>query len=285
MKQYDLIALDLDGTVLGPDGKVSPATKRAVRRVLNCGYRVAFATGRNYYESLPVLDAIGHYDAAIFVGGASVIDLAAGGESLHRQTMQSALAVEVCRAFAALGLPPMVLQDRAAAGVDFLIGPLAVPAVVRGWYERTNAVVREVADLEAADHAHTLRVSTLGPPPLVEAAEAMLAAEFAERTMFNKVKLAEVGVELLEVFDPSVNKWAGLLHVAARHDIPRERIVAVGDDMNDLHMIREAGLGVAMGNARPRIKALADRVIGSHAEDGLAAFLDELCDAAEARLS
>ena len=52
--------------------------------------------------------------------------------------------------------------------------------------------------------------------------------------------------------------------------------MAIGDDLNDLHMIQNAGLGVAMGNARPQIKAIAQRIIGTHTQDGLAAFLDEL---------
>ena len=132
MRAYDLIALDLDGTVLGPDGKVSPATRRAVRRALDSGYRVAFATGRNYYESLPVIEEIGHYDAAVFVGGASVLDTADGGRRLHRQTMRPALAVEVCRAFEALGLPPIVLQDRAATGGGLPVRPAGVPGGRQG---------------------------------------------------------------------------------------------------------------------------------------------------------
>ena len=283
MRKYDLIALDLDGTVLGPDGKVSAATKRAVTRAIECGHRVAFATGRNYYESLPVIDEIGHYDAAVFVGGASVIDTTpgGGGESLHRQTMEPALAVALCEAFERLGLPPIVLQDRSAVGVDFLYGPLAMPESVAKWHAITSAAVRRVDDLSTADHSHTMRVSTLGPPTLVDEAQAFLAAEFGERVFAYKTRLANFGVELLEALDPSVNKWAGIEHVAAKHGIPRERVVAVGDDMNDLHMIREAGLGVAMGNAREAIKEVADRVIGSHANDGLATFLDELCDEAE----
>jgi hydroxymethylpyrimidine pyrophosphatase-like HAD family hydrolase len=80
------------------------------------------------------------------------------------------------------------------------------------------------------------------------------------------------------VFDPSVNKWAGIRHVAARHGIRDEEIVAIGDDVNDLHMVRHAGLGVAMGNARPELLAVADRVIGHNRDEGLAAFLEELVD-------
>ena len=272
---YRLIALDLDGTLLGPDGKVSEASKAAVRRALEAGFRVVFATGRNYYESRHVIDEIGHYDAAVFVGGASVVDTR-GGETLHRQLMDPALARDVCELLERYDLPPLVLQDRATAGVDFLFGRVPVPQVVIDWHHRHNAVVRHVDDWSAADFAHTMRIGTLGPSPLTASAEAALSAAFAERLFHYRVMLGNTGAELLEIFDPSVNKWAGIEHVARRHGIPREQVVAVGDDLNDLHMIEHAGLGVAMGNARPQVKAIADRVIGTHADDGLAAFLDEL---------
>ena len=87
------------------------------------------------------------------------------------------------------------------------------------------------------------------------------------------------GVEVLEVFDPAVNKWEGILHVARRHGVDPAQIVAIGDDVNDIPMIKNAGLGVAMGNAKPEVQAVAKRVIGKNADEGLAAFLDELVEA------
>jgi hydroxymethylpyrimidine pyrophosphatase-like HAD family hydrolase len=84
------------------------------------------------------------------------------------------------------------------------------------------------------------------------------------------------GVDVMEIFDPAVNKWQGILHVARLHGVGPAEIVAIGDDVNDLPMIRAAGLGVAMGNARAEVKQAAARVIGRNDEDGLAIFLDEL---------
>src|SRR5207244_11185583 len=103
-----------------------------------------------------------------------------------------------------------------------------------------------------------------------------LGAGLGERVVRQSLYVPAYGVEVLEVFDPAVNKWEGVLHVARRHGIEPEEIVAVGDDLNDLPMLRHAGLGVAMGNARPEAKAAAKRVIGSNAEEGLAKFLEEL---------
>ena len=79
---------------------------------------------------------------------------------------------------------------------------------------------------------------------------------------------------LLEILHPAVSKWAALRQLAARAGIAPQDILAVGDDENDVEMIRHAGLGVAMGNASEAVQAAADYVTGSNAGDGLVQALD-----------
>ena len=74
---------------------------------------------------------------------------------------------------------------------------------------------------------------------------------------------------ILEVLPASVSKWTALQQLAAREGIMPADIIAVGDDENDIDMLRHAGLGIAMGNATETVKAAADHVTGSNAEDGL----------------
>ena len=76
-----------------------------------------------------------------------------------------------------------------------------------------------------------------------------------------------------------MNKWQGLHLVAREYGIDATRhVIAVGDDTNDIPMLRHAPLGLAMGNAREEVKAVADRVIGRNEADGLAAFIEEWLD-------
>jgi 5-amino-6-(5-phospho-D-ribitylamino)uracil phosphatase len=276
MAQYRMIAIDLDGTLLSPDGSVSPRNKAAVRRVLQAGLLVCFATGRNWTESVTVLDAVEHYSTAVFVGGALVIDTRAG-KTLHRQRVDADLAREVCRALDALGHAALVLQDTGSAGVDYLVAKDAVlNDATSQWMVATSAKVHEVEDLCTHPHDHTVRIGICTGHDETGRVRDALKAQFGDRVLCQSLYVASYDVEVLEVFDPAVNKWEGVLHVARAHGVAPEQIVAIGDDINDLPMIQNAGLGVAMGNARPEVLAAAKRIIRTNREDGLAEFLEEL---------
>jgi hydroxymethylpyrimidine pyrophosphatase-like HAD family hydrolase len=140
----------------------------------------------------------------------------------------------------------------------------------------TSAKVHRVPSLADYAHEHTIRVGIVAEPDEVARVEKELAEKFGERIMMMSIRVPQAGVMVLEVFDPAVNKWEGIMHVARKHDIEPEQIIAIGDDVNDVPMISRAGLGVAMGNARDEIKAIAKRVIGHNKDEGLAVFLEEL---------
>jgi Cof subfamily protein (haloacid dehalogenase superfamily) len=271
-----MIAIDLDGTLLSPDGKVTDRCKAAVHGALRAGLLVCFATGRNWTESRTVLEAVEHYDTAVFVGGAMVVDTKKD-VTLHRTMMQPDLAAEVCRMLEGSGHAVLALQDTGTAGVDYLItADVDLNDATSHWMTVTAAKVHRVACLGDYPHPHTIRVGIVADPTDVEREQAALAATFGERIVMQAIRVPQAGVDVLEIFDPAVNKWEGILHVARAHDIAPEAIVAIGDDVNDLPMIAQAGLGVAMGNARPEVQAVAKRVIGHNRDEGLAQFLEEL---------
>jgi Cof subfamily protein (haloacid dehalogenase superfamily) len=278
MARYRMIALDLDGTLLSPAGEVTPRSKAAIHRALGAGLLVCFATGRNWTESQDILDALNHYPTAVFVGGAMVVDTHQR-VTLHRTMMQADLAAEVCGLLEQTGHAVLALQDLGEEGVEYLIGDrVPLNFATEAWMTITNARVKRLPALAEHPHDRTIRLGICASPGEVSEAKQTLEDRFGGRIVFHNLQVPAFGVEVLEIFDPAVNKWEGILHIARRHEIEPEQIVAIGDDLNDLPMIRSAGLGVAMGNALPEVKAAAGRVIGSNREDGLAEFLDELVD-------
>ena len=276
--RYKLVAIDMDGTLLSNRGEVTPRTKAAIHRCLSAGILICFATGRNWTESQVVLDAVEHYASAVFAGGAMVVDTKRQ-VLLHRMMMGPDLARAVCGHLEAEGHAVLALQDTEAAGVDYLVtGDAPVNEATSQWMGVTHATIRRVPRLALHTHEHTVRVGIVAGRDAVHRSMRSLAAAFEGRIVQQSLYVPAYAVEVLEVFDFAVNKWEGVLHVARRHGIAPAEIVAIGDDVNDLPMLQNAGLGVAMGNGRPEAKAAAKRVIGSNADDGLALFLEELVD-------
>jgi Cof subfamily protein (haloacid dehalogenase superfamily) len=277
-QQYRMIAIDLDGTLLSPAGTVTPRTKDAVHRALGAGLLVCFATGRNMTESQMVLDAIAHYDSAVFVGGAMVIDTKQR-LTLHRTCMQSELARELCATIEGMGHAALALQDTGEVGVDYLITDgVELNYATEQWLKVTHAAVHKSRELPEHPHEHTVRIGIVADPEESRKVQDDLSEKFNGRIVCHTIHVPAYGVDVMEVFDPAVNKWEGILHVARRHGIMPEQIIAVGDDVNDLPMLKNAGLGVAMGNARPEAIEVADRVINRNDADGLAEFLEELVE-------
>jgi Cof subfamily protein (haloacid dehalogenase superfamily) len=275
---YRMIAIDLDGTLLSPKGEVTPRAKAAIHRALSAGYLVCFATGRNWTESRTVIEAVEHYGSAVFVGGAMVIDTEKQ-VTLHRSLMGPDLARDVCAFLETQGQTVMALQDTQTAGVDYLVGGEAeLNAPTAHWMRVTAATTHRVATLGTHPHEHTVRVGIVAPTDETRRVRDEMTQRFEGRIVCHSLYVPAYSVEVLEVFDPAVNKWEGILHVARHHGIDPSQIIAIGDDVNDVPMLKNAGLGVAMGNARPEALAVARKVIGANADEGLAAFLEELVE-------
>jgi hypothetical protein len=237
---------------------------------------VCFATGRNFTESAAILESVAHYGAAVFVGGAMVVDTRTG-ETIHRTLMHADLSCELCSFFESHGQAALALQDTGRAGVDYLISSHIEPSFsTRKWLATERATAHFVDDLPKHSHEHTVRVSIVANDAIARPIHREMDRIFGSRIVTHSLHIAVHDVQVLEAFDPTVNKWSGIMQIANRHGVMPSEIVAVGDDINDLHMVQNAGLGVAMGNANPALKSVADRVIKSNHDDGLAEFLEEL---------
>lgn len=274
--KFRLVALDLDGTTLNPKGQVAPRTRDAIAALTARGTYVAFATGRNYNESRLVLEQAGHFPLSVFVGGANVVDTGSG-KSLARRTMDPALARELSADFEAAGHCVLALQDAFTTGVDYLVSadlPMDVPT--EEWMKTVRTTLRRQSDLPHFAHTDTLRVGIVAPTEEAGRVYDRLGEKYAGRVVMHRIHVHSYGSDVVEVFDPAVNKWQGVMTIAGMLGVSQPEIVTVGDDVNDLPMLRQAGLGVAMGNAHPEAKKAARLTIAPHSEDGLAQFLEQL---------
>jgi Cof subfamily protein (haloacid dehalogenase superfamily) len=275
-RKYDLLALDLDGTLLDSQHAVPPANRAALHRAHAAGIKVVLCTGRAFAETRPVLEQIGlDLDAAVAVFGAVVAD-ARSGRTLYRRPMRLPTAHAVTNWFQQTGYTVMWLTDADQAGTDgyVLRGPKRHAAVDR-WIAWTPCRVQDVERLPAGCAA-PVRLSIIDETAELDGIAQRLHAEFGDRLRHHVLCAPPYQLSLIEAFAPPVSKWYGVQKLCRRWRIDPQRTVAVGDDVNDTDMVQYAGLGVAMANANPALRAVADRETGSNDDCGVAQLVDEM---------
>ena len=273
---YDLLAIDLDGTLLDSQHALPPQNRTALHLAHQAGFKIVLCTGRSFTETRPVLEQIGlDLDATVTVFGALVTDVASG-RTLDRTTIPRDVAYAVTEWFQRQGFPVLWLTDPNEAGTDgyVLAGPRRHPAV-DAWIERSPCVVENVEHLPAACAA-PVRISMIEESDVLEALSPRLQAEFDGRLTHNVLQAPPYRLSLIEAFAPRVNKWYGIEKLCRRWGVDPRRTAAIGDDVNDVHMLRAAGLGVAVANAQPAAQQAADRLTDSNDACGVARLIAEL---------
>ena len=271
-----MIALDVDGTLAARGDEITPATRAALHRASAARIHVTIATGRRYRTALRVVTALGLPVDTVCLGGALVKD----GE---RRTVQASTFDEAD--FGAIhelarecGHAIICHRDSAdQGGADFVIDSGVE------WNESTRSYVRNneawasrQAELYHASCPDALVIGAFGREAELRAWSQAIAEIHPMRFAPSLVPSGNQGDWYLELTPRNVSKWTGLCAVAERRRIPTEAICAVGDQINDLPMLREAGIAVAMGNAVDPVKQASHWVTGACDEDGIVAVVEHV---------
>ena len=273
MHEYQLIALDLDGTLLDSGKQLSAKNAAALRRAFDGGAQIVPTTGRFFDGMPPVIRELPYLRYAITINGAQVLDIGSG-EVLYRAELPLAQALEILEYLDTLP----VIYDCYCGSWGWITRAMqeAAPAFIAN--EHSLRMVQElrtpVDELKAYLRARgddvqkiQLFLQDVSQRPAVMAElERRFPGTVASTSLPNNI----------EINTAAANKGSAVRALAAHLGIPIEKTISFGDGSNDLSMIRACGLGVAMANACPAVLAAADRVTTSCDESGVAAVLNEL---------
>jgi Cof subfamily protein (haloacid dehalogenase superfamily) len=260
---YRLVATDLDGTLLRTDATVSPRSRAALAAVSAAGASHIVVTGRSAPWCRHVLEDLGYEGLAVCGQGAQVYDAGA-----HRLLT----SVTLDRQLAALAL----------AKIEAEVGPLAVAAsqdgltgevlIGKGYVFNPKLPVTHMEDLEELWAKPVNKLYIQHPGGLDDDA----LATAAQAAAGDLVGVTVAGEGIVEVLPLGLTKAKGLAIAARRLGVTAAETIAFGDMPNDVPMLAWAGYGVAMANAHPELKAVADEVTASNDEDGIAVVLERL---------
>ncbi|MCH2144264.1 MAG: HAD-IIB family hydrolase [Phycisphaerales bacterium] len=275
-----IIIIDLDGTLLDPAGAVPEAHQAAVSMAREQGLEIVVATGRNWTESRPALAAIEADGVMIAAGGAMLCD-ARSGDTLHRSALPADLVRSVTDCLLRHGHLVHLLQDHSEAGLDYvMVGSSPPDPATAWWLDAHDVSVEWIDEPGARAFEHTVRVGTVGDEASLQSAVLELEASHGDRVMLQhwpavvESKATGQPVHLLEVFNAGVDKWTMVEHLLGQRSITPAEVVAIGDGLNDVRMIGEAGRGIAMGQGDSRVHAVSDHVVGCNSSGGVAEAIE-----------
>ncbi|WP_077336714.1 sugar-phosphatase [Vibrio ruber] len=263
---YKLIGLDMDGTLLNSQKQISPRTQAAIQAAKDRGVRIVLSSGRPIEGMRAYLEQLGlnrEHDYVVHYNG-SFVENVLTGEIIRQQVVSADDVKTIGRTARELNVNTHAFSQKLG-----LITPKSTK------YTRLEAEINGIdiheIDFETlADDHPMIKAMIVDEPEKLAQAYQNLPAAIIER--FTIVQSAPY---FLEFLNPQSNKGFGIQAVAERLGIPAALVMCIGDAENDHHMLEYAGLGIAMGNAMPQTKAIADDITASNDEDGVAQAIEK----------
>ena len=273
-KPAGIIALDLDGTLLNSEKQLSPGNLAALQKAADAGWAIVPTTGRFYGGMPEVIRQLPFVHYAITINGACVEDLA-GGRVLYSAEIPWEQAVEIMEYLDTLPVIYDCYMNSAAwmtaalkEKVDEVVED---PRIRKMFYELRQPVPELKAFI--AERGQDIQKTQFFTRDME--LRARLLEEVPQR--FADIVATSSSPQNVEINNARANKGEALLALAAQLGVPREKVLAFGDGLNDVTMIKAAGVGIAMANAEEIVKEAADWVTASCDEDGVAVGIERFC--------
>ncbi|ARK31512.1 Cof-type HAD-IIB family hydrolase [Halalkalibacter krulwichiae] len=265
MSTKHLIALDLDGTLLTDEKKISPRTKEVIAKARAQGHIVCISTGRPYRASIQYYQELQLNTAIVNFNGAFVhhpFDRSFGTHHSPLDLQTAKTVIETCEAFNVSNIMVEVIDDFYLRYFDQVL------------------LETFLAGQSPVDHGNLLHILKEDPTCVLIHPQDHHVQQLRELLVDAHAEVIDQRVwgapfNVIEIVKAGMNKAVGLKKVADFYNIPKERIIAFGDEDNDFEMIEFAGQGVAMANGISELKQLANSVTLSNEEDGIAIYLEE----------
>ncbi len=262
---YKLVVLDIDGTLVNSDKKITKKTKEYIKKASEMGVRFIIASGRTPYGILPIakeieLEKIGGYILAY--NGGSCINCK-NMEVLYENFIDKEKIKEIADFGAKNNIPYLTYNN------DIMYTPNDITK-----YLELEATINNLTVVKVLDMVEEVNFNF---PKVIFADEGDKLVKYEDEAIetFKDFEVFRSEPFFLEVCPKGIHKATGIENIIKILGVKQEEVIAVGDGFNDITMIKFAGLGVAMGNAQDKVKEVADYVTLSNDEDGVCKVIEE----------
>lgn len=270
-----LIAVDIDGTLLNSQFRISEKDLQALRRANQEGVEVILVTGRRHTFALPIARQLGFDLWLISSNGAVTRSLQ--GEAFHRDLLPAPTCLELCAAMQEFRGNMVVTFDKESKGALVLERMDELTASIRHWLEKNLQYIEFVVPIENALVSDPVQAMFCGTVSRMQSAVRTLESH-AIRAQITVVRTEYPARDLciVDILNRGCSKGHALKRWADYRGISREQVMAIGDNFNDLEMLAFAGQPFIMGNACGELKSRGWPVTLSNDENGVAAAVEKV---------
>ncbi len=261
-----MIGLDLDGTTLNGDGKVTPRVYAAIENAIKKGIVVLPVTGRSVPQIPEDIKKINGMKYVVTVNGAKVTDIQ-NNTVIYEDCFKKEDALRILEICEEKGIMRAILLED-----QFYFSKLDKEGLEKVYGRK----LMEMFDLHIAPVSDLRKLVTESTHGVGKIELMFLDKDFREEIReypFGCAVSSSFKMNL-ELNTKTANKGAALLALAKKLGIKKEEVMAIGDNTNDIEMLKAVGYSVAMENAVPELKELADAITTSHTEDGVAVAIE-----------
>jgi hypothetical protein len=269
-----LLALDIDGTLLNRRSKVTPRVREALDQAQAQGVLIALVTGRRFSSARPIVQELELSVPLVSHNGAltkNILTL----ETIQYHPFENEAARAVISLGREFGADIICCDDPQGLGKMVLEGYSPANRALETYLKKYWDAVVEVPDLLAYLNHDPIQIMFSGTCDRMDEFCQLLATTMGARAQIFQTRYRQVDLTIVDVLSPAASKGEAVAALARRHGIEQAEVMAVGDNHNDLPMLRYAGLGVVMANAEDELKQLGFAITASNEEDGVAVAIEK----------
>jgi len=270
-----LLGVDIDGTLLNPEFQISPADMAALRRAHAAGVEVVVVTGRRHTFALPIVQQLGFDLWVISSNGAITRSLA--GETFHRDLLPVDTCRRLCTTMQEFRGNTVLTFDQETKGAIVLEHMNELSASIQRWLEKNLQFIEFVIPIEDSLTRNPVQAMFCGSILRMQEALARLSASnlYGDITVL-RTEYEARDLSMVDVLNQGCSKGHALQRWAHHRGIPREEVMAIGDNYNDIEMLAFAGVPFIMGNAAEELRREGWTVTRSNDQNGVAAAIEQV---------
>jgi len=270
-----LLGVDIDGTLLNPEFQISPADMAALRRARAAGVEVVVVTGRRHTFALPIVQQLGFDLWVISSNGAITRSLA--GETFHRDLLPVDTCRRLCTTMQEFRGNTVLTFDQETKGAIVLEHMNELSASIQRWLEKNLQFIEFVIPIEDSLTRNPVQAMFCGSILRMQEALARLSASnLDEDITVLRTEYEARDLSMVDVLNQGCSKGHALQRWAHHRGIPREEVMAIGDNYNDIEMLAFAGVPFIMGNAAEELRREGWTVTRSNDQNGVAAAIEQV---------